>query len=110
MQRLRRLIAWGDRPGDRRLRSPSPCALPADSCDKVSQEILCRVASVNNDGKEGCLMSPSRLLGGLAAAVAALIVVAPVTAGPPATGSGTGTIGIRAVTPVKTSGGNVFQE
>jgi hypothetical protein len=55
-------------------------------------------------------MSASRLLGGLAAAVAALIVAAPVAAGPPATGSGTGTIGLRAVTPVRTAGGNVFQE
>ena len=55
-------------------------------------------------------MSASRLLGGLAAAVATLIVAAPVTAAPPAQGSGTGTIGLRAVTPVRTAGGNVFQD
>jgi hypothetical protein len=54
-------------------------------------------------------MRVSLALAGLGA-VAVLTVAAPVTASPPATGSGTGTIGIRSVTPVRTADGNVIQE
>jgi hypothetical protein len=55
-------------------------------------------------------MRVSRLFGGLAAAAATLIVAAPVAAAPPVTGSGTGTVGLRSVTPVRVAGGNVFQD
>ena len=55
-------------------------------------------------------MFVSRFLAGLAAAAATLIVAAPVAAAPPTTGSGTGTIGLRSVTPVRVAGDNVFQE
>ena len=55
-------------------------------------------------------MRVSRRFGGLAAAAATLVVAAPVAAAPPTNGSGTGTIGLRAVTPVRVAGGNVFQE
>src|SRR3954454_12571375 len=48
------------------------------------------------------------LFAGLAAAT--LIVAAPVAAAPPLTGSGTGTVGLRSVTPVRVAGGNVFQD
>ena len=55
-------------------------------------------------------MSVTRLFAGLAAAAATLIVAASVAAAPPVTGSGTGTVGLRSVTPVRVAGGNVFQE
>jgi hypothetical protein len=55
-------------------------------------------------------MRVTRFFAGVAAAVATLIVAAPVAAAPPLTGSGSGTVGIRSVTPVKTAGGNVFQD
>jgi hypothetical protein len=55
-------------------------------------------------------MRVSRLFAGFAAMAAILIVAAPVAAAPPASGSGTGTVGLRSVTPVRVAGGNVFQE
>jgi hypothetical protein len=55
-------------------------------------------------------MCVTRILAGLAAAVATLIVAAPITAAPPTSGSGTGTIGSLAITPVRDAGGNVFQD
>jgi len=55
-------------------------------------------------------MRARRLFAGVAAAAATLIVAASVAAAPPAAGSGTGTIALRAVTPVRIAGGNVFQD
>jgi hypothetical protein len=55
-------------------------------------------------------MRVRRLFAGLAAAAAILIVAAPVAAAPPLAGSGTGTVGLRSVTPVRVAGDNVFQD
>jgi len=55
-------------------------------------------------------MRVRRLFAGVAAAAATLIVAAPIAAAPPTSGSGTGTIGLRGITPVRVAGGNVFQE
>jgi hypothetical protein len=55
-------------------------------------------------------MSSWRLLAAIGGALAALLLTLPVSAAPLVTGTGTGTIGLRSVTPVLDAGGNRIQE